>query len=83
MLMEKKPAASQYSKTMLDTYALADQIGAMRADLQELKSAVGRMVKDRATDVTDQLEQTIQQNPLYTIAIALGLGFLFGVWTRR
>lgn len=83
MLMEKKPAAAQYSKTMLDTYALADLIGAMRADLQELKSAVGRMVKDKATDATDQLEQTIQQNPLYTIAIALGLGFLFGVWTRR
>jgi ElaB/YqjD/DUF883 family membrane-anchored ribosome-binding protein len=45
--------------------------------------AVGRIVKEKATDATDQLEQTIQQNPLYTIAIALGLGFLFGVWTRR
>lgn len=83
MLMEKKPAASQYSNSMLDTYALADLIGGMRADLQELKSAVGRIVKEKATDATDQLEQTIQQNALYTIAIALGLGFLFGVWTRR
>jgi hypothetical protein len=83
MLMEKKPAASQYSKSMLDTYALADLIGGMRADLQELKSAVGRIVKEKATDATGQLEQTIQQNALYTIAIALGLGFLFGVWTRR
>jgi hypothetical protein len=35
MLMEKKPEASEYSKTMLDTYALADLIGGMRADLQD------------------------------------------------
>jgi ElaB/YqjD/DUF883 family membrane-anchored ribosome-binding protein len=83
MLMEKKSTGSQYGKTVLDIYSLADQIGSIRTDLQNLNAAVSRVVKHTATETTDQLEQTFQQNLFYTIAIALGLGFLFGVLLRR
>jgi ElaB/YqjD/DUF883 family membrane-anchored ribosome-binding protein len=83
MSMEKKFTTIQRGETMLDVYGLADQIAAIRADLQKLNSTVGRVVKDEATETKDQLEQTMQQNPLYVIGIALGLGFLFGVFTRR
>jgi ElaB/YqjD/DUF883 family membrane-anchored ribosome-binding protein len=83
MSMEKKFTTIQRGESMLDVYGLGDQIAAIRADLQKLNSAVGRVVKDEVTETNRQLEQTIQQNPLYAIGIALGLGFLFGVFTRR
>jgi ElaB/YqjD/DUF883 family membrane-anchored ribosome-binding protein len=83
MSMEKKFTTIQRGETMLDVYGLADQIAAIRADLQKLNSTVGRVVKDEATETKDQLEQTMQQNPLYVIGIALGLGFLFGAFIRR
>jgi hypothetical protein len=70
-------------ETMLDVYGLAGQLAAIRAHPQKLNSGVGRVVKDEVTETKDQLKQTIQQSPLYAIGIALGLGFLFGVFTRR
>jgi hypothetical protein len=34
-------------------------------------------------DTARQTERAIIQNPLTAVAIAIGLGFLFGVFTRR
>jgi ElaB/YqjD/DUF883 family membrane-anchored ribosome-binding protein len=69
---------------------LADQIDAIRADIQSLTSTVGRITnkqlnraQDKALDVANQAEETIRQNPLSAVAIAVGLGFLFGIFTRR
>ena len=69
---------------------LATQIDAIRADLQNLSSTVGRIAnkqinraQDRAVDAANEAEAAIRRNPLSAVAIAVGLGFLFGVFTRR
>jgi ElaB/YqjD/DUF883 family membrane-anchored ribosome-binding protein len=69
---------------------LANQIDAIRADLQNLTATVGRIAnkqvnraQEKAVDVANEAEEAIKRNPLSAIAIAVGLGFLFGVFTRR
>ena len=69
---------------------LANQIDAIRADLQNLSSTVGRIAnkqinraQDKAVDAANEAEAAIRRNPLSAVAIAVGLGFLFGVFTRR
>ena len=76
--------------TLLDAYELADQIAAIRAELQSLASTVGRiannqrgLVQDKAMETANQVEDTIRQNPLSAMLIALGVGFLFGVLVTR
>ena len=73
-----------------DTEEIADQIDAIRADLQSLTSTVSRIAnkqinraQDKAVETAGQSEEAIRQNPLWAVAIAVGLGFLFGVFTRR
>jgi ElaB/YqjD/DUF883 family membrane-anchored ribosome-binding protein len=73
-----------------DTEEIADQIDAIRADLQSLTSTVSRIAnkqinraQDKAVETANQAEEAIRQNPLSAVAIAVGLGFLFGVFTRR
>jgi ElaB/YqjD/DUF883 family membrane-anchored ribosome-binding protein len=76
--------------TIQDTYELAQQIAGIRADLQSLTSTVGRIAnkqrgraQDKVMETANQVEDAIRQNPLSAVLIALGLGFLFGVFTRR
>ena len=73
-----------------DKKELANQIDAIRADIESLTSTVGRMAnkqlsraQDKAIETANQTEEAIRQNPLSAVAIAVGLGFLFGVLTRR
>jgi ElaB/YqjD/DUF883 family membrane-anchored ribosome-binding protein len=73
-----------------DAEDLANQIEAIRADLQNLTSTVGRIAskqvnkaQDKAMETAYEAEEAIRRNPLQAIAIAVGLGFLFGVFTRR
>jgi ElaB/YqjD/DUF883 family membrane-anchored ribosome-binding protein len=73
-----------------DADELANQIDAIRADLQNLTSTVGRIAKgqvnraqDKAMETANEAEEAIRRNPLQAVAIAAGLGFLFGVFTRR
>jgi ElaB/YqjD/DUF883 family membrane-anchored ribosome-binding protein len=73
-----------------DNQELANRIDAIRADIQSLTSTVGRMAnkqinraQDKAMETANQAEEAIRQNPLSAVAIAVGLGFLFGIFTRR
>jgi ElaB/YqjD/DUF883 family membrane-anchored ribosome-binding protein len=73
-----------------DTEALAAQIDAIRADMQNLTSTVGRIAnkqmnraQDKVMETAQEAEDAIKRNPLQAVAIAAGLGFLFGVFTRR
>lgn len=78
------------SSTRSDIDELSAQIDAIRADLQSLSSTIGRVANrqmDRAQsaamDTAAEAEEAIKRNPLTAVAIALGLGFLFGAFTRR
>jgi ElaB/YqjD/DUF883 family membrane-anchored ribosome-binding protein len=69
---------------------LAGQIEAIRADLQNLTSTVGRVAnqqisraQEMALDKARDAEGSIRRNPFTAVAIAAGLGFLLGVFTRR
>ncbi len=73
-----------------DTEDLNVQIEAIRADIQSLSSTVGRIAnkqlnraQDKAMETAAEAEDAIKRNPLSAVAIAVGLGFLFGVFTRR
>lgn len=66
------------------------QIDAIRADIQNLTSTVSRIAnkqlgraQDKAMEAANEAEDAIRRNPLSAVAIAVGLGFLFGVFTRR
>jgi ElaB/YqjD/DUF883 family membrane-anchored ribosome-binding protein len=73
-----------------DTEDLASQVEAIRADIQSLSSTVSRIAgtqlnraQDKARETAYEAEEAIRRNPLQAVAIAVGLGFLFGVFTRR
>ena len=73
-----------------DANELADQIEAIRTDIQSLTSTVGRIAnkqlgraQDTAVEAARSAEDAIMRNPVSAVAIAAGLGFLFGVFTRR
>lgn len=85
-----RPGAAKRGTGNRDADDLAKQIDAIRADLQNLTSTVGRIAnkqlnraQDKAMETANEAEEAIRRNPLQAVAIAAGLGFLFGVFTRR
>jgi ElaB/YqjD/DUF883 family membrane-anchored ribosome-binding protein len=88
--MSSTDTGSKRTTTSPETEELAGQSDAIRADLQKLSSTGGRIANkqmgrapDKAIETANQAEEAIKQNPLSAVAIAVGLGFLFGVFTRR
>jgi ElaB/YqjD/DUF883 family membrane-anchored ribosome-binding protein len=76
--------------TSREAEALANQIDAIRADMQNLTSTVSRIAnaqvnraQGKAMETAQEAGDAIKRNPLQAVAIAAGLGFLFGVFTRR
>jgi len=69
--------------TIPNAYELAEQVSEIQADLKSLRSTLGRIGQDKVMETADQMEQTIRQNPFSALAIAVGLGFLIGVFSRR
>jgi ElaB/YqjD/DUF883 family membrane-anchored ribosome-binding protein len=80
--MEKKTTTHD-AGMVREADELADQLTVIRRDLENLAKAVSRTAKDRAVGTANQVEETIRENPLAALAIAVGLGFLVGVLTRR
>jgi uncharacterized protein YjbJ (UPF0337 family) len=67
-----------------------DQIDTIRADLERLTSRVSRVAntqieraQDKAVEAAQQAEEAVRRNPMSALAIAFGVGFLFGAFTRR
>ena len=83
-------ARSASKRSDRDVDDLANQIDAIRAEIQTLTSTVGRVAnkqinraQDKAIETAQEAEEAIRRNPLAAVGIAAGLGFLFGVFTRR
>lgn len=90
----RKEIDSWYRSTALvandNAEELAEQIEAIRADIQSLTSTVSRVAnkqlgqaQDKAVEAMSSAEDAIRENPVSAVAIAAGLGFLFGIFTRR
>ena len=69
---------------------LAEQLESLRSGIEELSSTVERIAKEqlprarsKATDALTDAEEAVKRNLLVVAAIALGLGLLIGVLTRR
>ena len=87
---DMRTSAAKRSSMSRDSDDLATQVEAIRADIQTLTSAVGRIAnkqlgraQDKAMDTAHEAVEAIRRNPLSAVAIAVGLGFLFGAFTRR
>jgi ElaB/YqjD/DUF883 family membrane-anchored ribosome-binding protein len=85
-----RSAAKRAGAGSRDADDLANQIDAIRSDIQSLSSTVSRIAnkqfgraQDKAMETAYEAEEAIRRNPLQAVAIAVGLGFLFGVFTRR
>jgi ElaB/YqjD/DUF883 family membrane-anchored ribosome-binding protein len=74
------------SRTIVDSYELAQQVADMREDLQKLSATVGRIAStqlDRAKYAANEVEDSIKHNPISAIAIAVGLGVFLSILMRR
>jgi len=77
---------STTTRTILDSYELAQQVADMREDLQRLSATVGRIAStqlDRAKYAANDVEDTIKQNPISVLAIAVSLGICISILMRR
>jgi ElaB/YqjD/DUF883 family membrane-anchored ribosome-binding protein len=85
-----RPSAGKKTSMNHDSDDLAAQVDAIRSEIQNLSSTVGRITnkqlgraQDKMLETANEAEEAIRRNPLSAVAIAVGLGFLFGVFTRR
>lgn len=87
---DMRMGAGKRTSMSRDTDDLAAQVEAIRSDIQSLSATVGRSAnkqigraQDKALETANDAEEAIKRNPLSAVAIAVGLGFVFGVFTRR
>jgi ElaB/YqjD/DUF883 family membrane-anchored ribosome-binding protein len=87
--------AEQVGSTMSDTGD--DALGEAKAQLRRIKDNMdaiiagagekGREAREAVLDVTenftDAIEESLQARPLTTLAMAIGVGFVFGATWRR
>ncbi len=60
-----------------------ENVDSVVSDVQDRGSAALDAAEDAAYSLEETLEDVIQQRPLATVGLALGLGFLIGVTWRR
>ena len=58
-------------------------VGSMVNDASDRLGVVANRAQSQASSLGNSLEDAIQERPLATVALALGLGFLAGVIWRR
>ena len=73
-----------------DIQEIAKHLAALRKDLEALTGQIRRTgdhqlerVQDTAGEALKDVEDAIRQNPLFSLCIALGVGFLVGIVLRR
>jgi ElaB/YqjD/DUF883 family membrane-anchored ribosome-binding protein len=87
---DMRTGAAKRSSMSRESDDLAAQVEAIRSDIQNLSSTVGWIAnkqigraQNKALETANEAEEAIRRNPLSAVAIAAGLGFMFGVFTRR
>ena len=63
--------------------SISDGIDAIISDVGEKRREATEAMRDMTQDFTDTVEESIRANPLTAVAIAIGLGVLFGITLRR
>ena len=73
-------AQSQARRGLRNARANVDSV---MSDASDRAGAVANAAQDAASSVGDTLADVIEERPVATLALALGLGFLIGVTWRR
>jgi ElaB/YqjD/DUF883 family membrane-anchored ribosome-binding protein len=67
-----------------------DEVDTARAKVRDAASTIGDQgerlagaARDSAQSSAHEVEAAIQRNPLSAVLVAVGLGFLFGMFSRR
>jgi ElaB/YqjD/DUF883 family membrane-anchored ribosome-binding protein len=73
-----------------DIQAIAKHLATLRKDIEALTGQIKRTgdhqlerVQDTAGEALQAVEDAVRQNPVASLGIALGLGFLVGIVLRR
>jgi len=61
---------------------IADVASDVASNVSDMASKQYSRAQDMAVEAVDDVHAAMKRNPLMAVAIALGLGFLFGVLTR-
>jgi ElaB/YqjD/DUF883 family membrane-anchored ribosome-binding protein len=80
--MREREATDLATQSMLE---FVEQLTHWRGDGDReplINQQLGR-AQDKAIDAATQAEEAIRRNPTPAVAMALGVGFLLGVFTRR
>jgi ElaB/YqjD/DUF883 family membrane-anchored ribosome-binding protein len=62
--------------------SLAEQVESIRSEVQALTATLGKVAAKQWTDVQSTAQDTVRRNPIAAVAIAAGLGFLYGAIRR-
>lgn len=75
---------------MSNRQALSEDIEQIRRDIEHLTSSIksagihqAELAQDKANDAVIALETAVRRDPVKTLGMALGAGFLVGVLLRR
>ena len=60
-----------------------ENVDTVVSDASERASAVASAAQEAASSLQESLEDVIEERPITSVAIALGIGFLIGVTWRR
>ena len=70
------PSSRQASET---AKSIGEEVSDFAGDVGSMANKQYERAQDLAVDAFDETHAAIKRNPLLSIAIALGIGFLFGV----
>lgn len=70
------PAGRQAAET---AKSIGEEVGDFAGDVGRMASKQYGRAQDMAVDAFDEAHTAIRGNPLTAVAIALGIGFIFGV----
>lgn len=76
--------AADAAKSAADTAkSIGDEVSDFAGDVSRMAGKQFGHAQDMAADAYDEAHAAVRRNPLVALAIALGVGFLFGVVSSR
>jgi ElaB/YqjD/DUF883 family membrane-anchored ribosome-binding protein len=76
--------AADAAKSAADTArSIGDEVSDFAGDVSRMAGKQFGHAQDMAVDAYDEAHAAVRRNPLVALAIALGVGFLFGVVSSR